>query len=435
MAKPSGPRGTVKVAGKWYARWTCTEGHEHRKLALPANTAKEARDLAGVKRTQVRQARYLVRPCCPNDDHVATLRTVADLVDDFLEATKLLKRSHSHDVQRARRIKATFGTQAADSVTIKAVESFKLALAAEFSEPTANGYLKLLKVAYNRARRHEWVTRNPAAAVGLYTEHNARSRCLSAEEETRLLAALPAWLRPLVIVALHTGMRKGELLGLRWSDVDWTTSTVRLPLDKAGSGRNVAINTVAREALLSIKRDRTILAAWVFPSPEGKRFVNLERYWRPALAVAQIRDFRFHDLRHTFASRLTMAGVDLYTVQRAGGWKSQVMVQRYAHLSPDHMRAAVERLAPMERATQQEIRDRNRDWKDAGAGEVPAKSLNFSGDPGGIRTRDLDLERVASLARLDDGVPGPTAWMEQRHDSRPTGTRQPADGERGAAAS
>jgi integrase len=159
-----------------------------------------------------------------------------------------------------------------------------------------------------------------------------------------------------------------------------------LPLDKAGTGRSVALNSVAREALLSIKRDRTILAAWVFPSPEGKRFVNLERYWRPALAVAQIPDFRFHDLRHTFASRLTMAGVDLYTIQRAGGCKSQIMVQRYAHLSPDHMRAAVERLAPLEKASEQEIRDQNRDWKNAGLGVMPAQSLTGHGDPGGFRT-------------------------------------------------
>ena len=77
-----------------------------------------------------------------------------------------------------------------------------------------------------------------------------------------------------------------------------------------------------------------------------------------------------------------MAGVDLYTVQRAGGWKSQVMVQRYAHLSPDHMRAAVERLAPVERAAQQEIRDQNRDWKVAGLGVRPVKSLTGHGDPG-----------------------------------------------------
>jgi integrase len=73
--------------------------------------------------------------------------------------------------------------------------------------------------------------------------------------------------------------------------------------------------------------------------------VTLRREWRPALKAAKIANFRFHVCRHTFASRLAMSGVDLYTVQRAGGWKTQAMVERYAHLSPDHLRGAVERLA------------------------------------------------------------------------------------------
>lgn len=337
--------GALKVRGYWYARWTCTESHGHRRLAQPENTAKEARDLAGTKREEVRQAKYLGKPCCPNLDKTAKPRTVGELVQDFLEATKTTKRSHGHDVMRAKRIKAVFGTQGASTVTVKAVEDFKLALAAEHSEPTANQYLKLMKAVYNRARRHGWVSSNPVSAVKLYTEHNARSRCLSAEEEARLLEKLPEWLHPLVTVAAHTGMRKGELLNLRWQDVDLATGTLHIPLDKAGTGRSVALNSVVREALLAVKRAPGVKGPWVFSSPQGKRLHNLERYWRPALREAKIPDFRFHDLRHTFASRLAMGGVDLYTLQRAGGWKSQAMVQRYAHLSPDHLRAAVERLA------------------------------------------------------------------------------------------
>jgi integrase len=86
------------------------------------------------------------------------------------------------------------------------------------------------------------------------------------------------------------------------------------------------------------------MSPWVFCSVQGRFLHNLERYWRPALQAAGIPDFRFHDLRHTFASRLAMDGVDLYTVQRAGGWRTQwSSVTRIS--SPDHMRAAVERLA------------------------------------------------------------------------------------------
>jgi integrase len=140
-------------------------------------------------------------------------------------------------------------------------------------------------------------------------------------------------------------MRRGELRALKWEDVDLATNAIRIRNDKAGDGRWVALNSVAREGLLAAKREQKILSNYVFCSPQGKFLHNFERYWRPALSQARIPDFRFHDCRHTFASRLAMAGVDLYTVQRAGGWKTQVMVQRYAHLSPDHMRAAVERLA------------------------------------------------------------------------------------------
>ena len=118
-----------------------------------------------------------------------------------------------------------------------------------------------------------------------------------------------------------------------------------VPAPVSGQHRGLAPGPASPQSLLAVKRAPGVKGSWVFSSPQGKRLHNLERYWRPALREAKIPDFRFHDLRHTFASRLAMGGVDLYTVQRAGGWKSQAMVQRYAHLSPDHMRAAVERLA------------------------------------------------------------------------------------------
>ena len=159
------------------------------------------------------------------------------------------------------------------------------------------------------------------------------------------MEALPTRLRPFVMVAPHTGMRRGELRGLQWEHVDFSTGTIHVQQDKAGDGRWVTMNSAAREALLSVKREQKILSPYVFCSTTGRFMWNWEREWRPAVEAASIPNFRFHDCRHTFASRLAMEGVDLYTVQRAGGWKTQVIVQRYAHLSPDHIKAAVERLA------------------------------------------------------------------------------------------
>jgi integrase len=211
---------------------------------------------------------------------------------------------------------------------------------------TVNHYAKFLKAVFNRAIRHGRIERNPLMPIRLERENNARNRCLSADEEAVLMDALPEWLRPMVTVALNTGMRLGELRALRWEDVDEKMSSIRVRRDKAGDGRWVVMNSAVQEALFVIKRERKVLGAWVFCSPEGKYLHNFERYWRPAVRAAAIPDFRFHDLRHTFASRLAMTpGVDLYTIQKAGGWKTPIMVQRYAHLNPDHIRAAVEQLA------------------------------------------------------------------------------------------
>lgn len=336
-------RGVFLKRGHWWIRWTCTLGHEHRQPSGESKTAATEEHKA--KRAEVRDARKAGRECCPR--LVPRDRPVlfSEILVDYLEYSQRSKRSHRDDRPRAERLQDAFAGRLASDIRPKDVEDFKAALAEVRAVATVNHYLKLLKAVFNRSIRQGRLTYNPVAAVKLYQEHNARNRCLSPEEEARLLEALPKRLRPLVTVALHTGMRRGELRALRWEDVDFVTGTIRIRQDKAGEGRWVALNSIAREAVEEAKRQQDPPSAYVFSSPRGRFLHNLERDWRPALRAAKISDFRFHDLRHTFASRLALAGVDLYTVQRAGGWKTHTMVQRYAHLSPDHIRAAVERLA------------------------------------------------------------------------------------------
>ena len=209
---------------------------------------------------------------------------------------------------------------------------------------TVNRYMKLLHAVLRLGVKRGLLLTNPASAIELARENNARNRCLSDAEETSLMKALPVWLRPLVTVAVHTGMRRGELLALRWDDVDLTSRQLRIRRDKAGDGRWVALNSVAINALLEAKR-RKVTSSLVFCTPEGHSLsTNFKRYWQPAVSAAGLISFRFHDCRHTFASRLVNNGVDRYVVQAAGGWKTASMMQRYAHLEPSTIRAAVERL-------------------------------------------------------------------------------------------
>ena len=318
-------------------------GHDHRQPSGGLKTAADEEHKQ--KRAEVREARKAGQECCPRIVRRNKPVTFTEILADYMQYSERRKRSHDNDMAKADCFRKLFGDRLAIDVATKEVEDFAASFGQDHAIATVNHYLKFLKAVYNRAVRHARLTYNPVTPIRFTRENNARNRCLSPDEESRLLAALPARMRPLVLVALHTGMRLGELRALQWTDVDFDSSSIRVRRDKAGDGRWVAMNSVARAALVSAKRDQKILSSYVFASPEGKFLHNFGRYWRPAVAEAGIKDFRFHDCRHTFASRLAMSGVDMYTVQRAGGWKTPTMVQRYAHLSPDHMAAAVEKLA------------------------------------------------------------------------------------------
>jgi integrase len=145
------------------------------------------------------------------------------------------------------------------------------------------------------------------------------------DEESALFDALPNWLKPLVTVALKTGMRQGELLNLRWRDVDFTSGTITIRDPKSGEDEHVLMNSTTQQTLktlwdlstkvVQLKTGGPDRCSFVFTAPRGGFIQNLKRYWYPALRRAGIDDFHFHDLRHTFASRAAMSGVDLYALQ------------------------------------------------------------------------------------------------------------------------
>lgn len=183
-------------------------------------------------------------------------------------------------------------------------------------------------------------------------ENNTRRRFLEPAEEMRLMKTLPARLRPLAIVALHTGMRLGELLPLRWMDVDFAAGTILVREAKAGEGRVAWASPIALKTLRALRREQIRRGAAggdliamrersVFYDARGSARTNLWRYWHVALCRAKVTDFRFHDLRHTFASRLVNQGVDLYTVKELLGHKTLRMTERYSHVAADHCREAV----------------------------------------------------------------------------------------------
>ena len=167
-------------------------------------------------------------------------------------------------------------------------------------------------------------------------------------------------------LALDTGMRRGEQYRLRWEDVNCRLVIITIPRSKHGERRYIPINSAAKIALEVLQR-QTDGSGYVVPGAKAPRNKDPRRTFEAAVKESGILNFRYHDIRHTFASRLVMAGVDLRTVQELMGHKTVTMTIRYSHLAPSHQREAIERLVsvPSQRAqkTSTDIRTDTSDFQ------------------------------------------------------------------------
>jgi integrase len=154
------------------------------------------------------------------------------------------------------------------------------------------------------------------------------------------------YLTPLVTLAKHTGLRRGELFALKWAHVDFTRHQVSVhgAQSKSGQTRHIPLNREARAALVAWRRQAP-QTALVFPGDDGAMLTNVKKAWGGLCRRARLEGFRFHDLRHDFASKLVMAGVPLNTVRELLGHSDLQTTLRYAHLAPAHKAEAVEMLA------------------------------------------------------------------------------------------
>lgn len=248
---------------------------------------------------------------------------------------------------------------------------------AKYKSSTINRRLAIIKGIVSKA--HDWGVIEHNALKGMKAiklDEKARVRYLAADEEKRLRKGLDArqekhrqdrqshvawcevrsiekpelltgnftdYLKPMVLLAINTGMRRGELFDLKWCDIDLKNriATVQGVTAKSGNTRYLPLNDEAFSVMVAWSNE-TSSKGLVFPSSvTEERMDNIKRSWTSLLKSAGITDFRFHDLRHHFASRLVMAGVDLNTGRELLGHKDIATTLRYAHLAPEHKAAAV----------------------------------------------------------------------------------------------
>jgi len=328
-----------KVHGSniWWIRYMDAQGRFRREKA---GTKGMAIDLYRKRKTEALAGKKM-----PEKLRRATV-TFAEIARDALAYSKIHKASTSYrcDAGRMEVLLGWFREYPAESITAQDIE--RQFQKQEWAPATPNRYRALLSLTYRLAIRNGKVKENPARLVPHRLEDNARIRFLSADEETALRKVIEAKCAehmPEFDLALNTGLRLSEQYGLLWENVSIPLRILTIPRSKNGTMRHVPLNQAAVKALESLREQ--------YPASKlvcgGAR--EPRRWFEPILKDAKVASFSWHCLRHTFASRLVMAGVDIRTVQELLGHKTIGMTVRYSHLAPKHTLAAVERLdAPTE---------------------------------------------------------------------------------------
>lgn len=266
---------------------------------------------------------------------------LSKLIEQYMEEWE------GRDESRASRMQAladTAGDKRLLDITVDFIRDDLEAFAKGRRPATANRRKAAWSALFKYAQLKRLVKTNPAKGIPALSEDNKRVRYLSDAERKALLAACEAasWplLRLLVVLAMTTGARLGELLSLRWEGIDFAARTAYLPRTKNGDPRTLVFPPPAITELLK-QRQNTGL---VFAREDGEKPLQFRKHWNKALKAAGLENFRFHDLRHDAASQMAMAGATLLEIGEVLGHRSTETTKRYSHLSVERKRAVTDRV-------------------------------------------------------------------------------------------
>jgi integrase len=342
-------------SGIWWVRYADSNGRIRREKV---GNKGAALTLYRKRKTEVFQGKKLP------EQFRAKAVTFSELADDAIEWAKAHKLTWEDDVIRLKPLCDAFGSRTAESITAQDIERWFASNGLsrnndrkrgqrKWKPATFNRYKALVSMVYRQGMKNGKVTVNPARQIERRKENNARDRYLTQAEEAKLrsyLAEHHPQRVPELDIALHTGMRRGEQYACEWSWVDFDRCVITVPRSKHGEKRYVYLNDTALAAFRVL---------WQFSQGRGKVFGHLYRaddtkgpreWFESALAAVNIKNFRWHDLRHTYASRLVMNDQNIYTVQQLLGHKTIQVTLRYAHLAPQHQLAAVQSLCDTDAA-------------------------------------------------------------------------------------
>jgi len=327
--------GTIYKRGNSWCVGFVVNGRRVRETVGPNKRIAER--VLSLRMTQVLENRYF-----PPNRQLGRM-PFKDFAQMYLEREGALLKSIRTERNRVLAWAREFGNRPLGQITRTEIEAWRREKMARCRPATINRDLSRLRRMFSLAVEWELLEESPMAGIRFLRENNARTRYLSLEECQRLIASCIApHIRALVTVALHSGMRLGEILDLHWYDLDFASGFILVRDSKNGESRHVPMDAT----LFALFRayPHRLGTDLVFSSPAGGRIVDVRTGFQNACKRAELTDLHFHDLRHTFASQFVMAGGDLYILKEILGHKSPAMAARYAHVSPTYLIKSIDRM-------------------------------------------------------------------------------------------
>lgn len=340
--------GVYKKDNRWYIDYYLPDGKRKRETVTIEGveaskiTRQDARKALDIRKGQIAGGKF---------DIAQTRQPVLfeKFIDRYMEYSKANKKSWERDETSCKWLLRYFRGKALGQITPWLIERYKSLRQKDLTchgripaKATINREVACLKNMFTKANEWGLVTSNPVKKVKLFPEKQSKLRVLSQEEFNKLFNASSDLLKPVLIIAGNTGMRQGEILNLKWDDVNFKHGYITVRESKNNETRMIPMNPVLVDTLIALKRKS--IDEYLFSYAEGKAIKSIKKGSWGALKRAGIPHCRFHDLRHTFATNLVMNGIDIVTVQELLGHKSIAMTKRYSHPTPEHKKHAVESL-------------------------------------------------------------------------------------------
>jgi excisionase family DNA binding protein len=345
-------RKTKEGKPRWYLDYRDGSGKRHQELVPFAITAEEAKVALDREVRQVFDHDYAIIRERSNERFEDFTKLY---IDNY---ARVMKRSWQRsDLSYLRaHLNPVFGKMPLSEITKFQIEQYiakrqddavERRPSEKVKKTTINREVACMRKILNKAVDWGYLAKSPMNGVRLFSEKdNLKERILSRDEEKRLLQACPRHLRSISLFALHTGMRRGEIFSLKWPHVDLGTKMIKVVMTKSGRTRLVCVNDVLLEMLRELRKSSPA-DNYVFVNPKtGKPYTDVKTSFSTACKRAGIKNLRFHDFRHTFASRLVENGTDLITVKELLGHSTVKTTERYTHSNQEQKRRAVDTLVP-----------------------------------------------------------------------------------------